>query len=221
METRHRVVEVSHVGETGLVGFADLLEFRFGMRDCRQYAFLLHIAGKIQRAGKLGTDIPPADAMRLFHEGFIFGFIYFFYGIGILRAGHLRIQVRSFEVQAAHGRVLLGHQLLTNARCLADLIDGRSGKRRENRRRPVLQMRRNGCAESGFVGFCEIVSAAAVYVHRHESGNDPHAFGVDHFRADHGQVAIGHFQDLSVAYQYRTVFQPTLRRQDISIDYLC
>ena len=66
-----------------------------------------------------------------------------------------------------------------------------------------------------------LVSAAAVYVHRHESGNDPHAFGVDHFRADHGQVAIGHFQDLSVAYQYRTVFQPTLRRQDISIDYLC
>ena len=79
-----------------------------------------------------------------------------------------------------------------------------------------------GCyLESFGCGFGKIVSATTVAVHADIARHDVHAFGINHFGTDDSQVAVGHFQNLSVADEYGTVFQPPLRGEDFSIDYLC
>ena len=45
--------------------------------------------------------------------------------------------------------------------------------------------------------------------------------GIHHLGADNSQVAVRHFQNLSIANQYGAILQPSLRGKDLAIYYLC
>ena len=50
---------------------------------------------------------------------------------------------------------------------------------------------------------------------------DIHTLGIHHLGADNSQVAVRHFQNLSIANQYGAILQPSLRGKDLAIYYLC
>ena len=66
----------------------------------------------------------------------------------------------------------------------------------------------------------EVASAAAVRVYFDAARQYVHAFDVDERSADNGQVAVGYFQNLSVADQDGTILQPPLWGEDAGIDEL-
>ena len=85
----------------------------------------------------------------------------------------------------------------------------------------MFHMSSHSTVESLFRTFLEIITATAMYIHCDKSRYDIHTFGINHRSTDHSQVAVSHFQYFTITDQDGTIFQPTLRCQDLSVYYLC
>ena len=68
--------------------------------------------------------------------------------------------------------------------------------------------------------FGKIMPATSMHIHRHESRNNKHSFGINYICSNHSQITIGYFQYLSIANQHRAICQPALRSQYMTIYYL-
>ena len=187
VETGHCVVELCRMGKTCRIGFFDILEFGFRMRNGSQDTFRPEITGEIMRTRQFRAGIPTLNTVRTFQDRHIFFLIRIFHIIKV--TGHLGIQIRSFHMKSQYGTVLFRHQLLANGDCLADRFFRRRRQSGKNSSRTVFHM----------------------------GGNST----IHHLGADNSQVAVRHFQNLSVANQYGAILQPSLRGKDLAIYYLC
>ena len=219
VETRHCVVELCRMGKTCRIGFFDILEFGFRMRNGSQDTFRPEITGEIMRTRQFRTGIPTLNTVRTFQDRHIFFLIRIFHIIKV--TGHLGIQIRSFHMKSQYGTILFRHQLLANGDCLADRFFRRRRQSGKNSSRTVFHMGGNSTMEGFFRTFLKIMAASAMHVHGYETGNDIHTLGIHHLGADNSQVAVRHFQNLSITNQYGAILQPSLRGKDLAIYYLC
>ena len=84
----------------------------------------------------------------------------------------------------------------------------------------MLHVSGDSSTESILRTFHEIASATSVDMYFHSAGNNIHTFGVDKGRANNRQVAVRNFEDFVVSNEYRTIFKPSLWRQDKAVDNL-
>ena len=106
----------------------------------------------------------------------------------------------------AHNRTVgFLHQLVTGFYRLIDHRNRTTAQRWKDTGGSVLGMSLNSCAESLFRSFLEVSSPTAVHVHLYESGHNIHAFGINEFRPDDCQIAVGDFKYFAVAQNDTTV----------------
>ena len=86
---------------------------------------------------------------------------------------HLRIQIRSLDMQSQDRAVFFPHHLLAYGHRLIDHPDFRSQHGREYRRGPMLLMGSYRTVESLFRTFGEVEAPTAMDIHRHETGKRP------------------------------------------------
>ena len=73
------------------------------------------------------------------------------------------------------------------------------------------------CPERFFGTFHKVTASTAVNMNFYSARHDIHAFSVYQSGSYHCQIAVSHFQNLVIAYQNRTVFQPALWGKDLTI----
>ena len=142
-------------------------------------------------------------------------FVNGFHLSGKLFACHLGVQVGTFDVEAFYRAARLLHHLFAEGGCLMQLVERRCGQGGEDGRGSMEQVGMGSCTESFLCAFGKVVSAASVYVHAYKAGDDVHSLGINQLGTDEGQVAICHFQYLSVTHQYGTLVQPSPWRNSI------
>lgn len=85
----------------------------------------------------------------------------------------------------------------------------------------MLQMRIYSYTESIYRTFLKITTSTTMYVHLYASWHDIHATGIDQVGSNDGQVTIGHLEDLIVTQDDRTILQPSLRSEYLTVYNLC
>ena len=200
--------------------FFHFLVFRFGVRDGSQDTLRLQITGKIQCTRHFRRSIPTLDAMGGFHQRLVVFRIRFAKLVAEFMARTLRSQIRTFQVQTQYRAVLLTHQLLTNGSTLADVFE--SGRRHgwEYAGCTMFHVRFNNLAIGFFRTFGEVMSSATMSVKTNISRNDELPFGINKFCTFNGQITIGNLQYLIVLDEDRTVFYPSLRSKNTSVNNL-
>ena len=221
VEARHGVVEVRDVGEACCKSGLHVVVFCIGVCYAWQYAFLCAIASELQGSGKLRGSIPACQAIRMLHNGDVFVGVRVLNPTGLLCSSLVGAKVVSFEVKAEDGRILLLHQFGTGLYGLFNHGHGTAGQGGEDACRSVLCMSFNGCTESLWCAFLEVSASSSVDVHIDEARHYIHAFGINEFCADDGEVAVRYFQYLAVPKDDAAVLEPSLWRQDFCIDDLC
>ena len=221
METGHRVIEMSHVRETGIISLTDQVELRLRMGNAHQDSLLLQVTGKIHGTWQFRAGVPTTHALRLLDQRAVLLRIRILHHVAEHRSRHLRIQIGALKMQSQDRATRLSHQALADLGALAYRRERRRGDGRENRCRPITLMSGHRFPESLLSALLEIMPRGSMNIHGDKTGHDIHAARIDHLGPNNGQVAIRHLHDPVVAQQDRTIFQPTTRGQDMSIYNLC
>ena len=130
---------------------------------------------------------------------------------GKLLAGHFPAEVRAFDMQSEYGAVRFFHEPFAHMGGLVELAEGGGGDGGVEACGAMLEVCLHDAAECFLSTFVEVVPAAAMGVHTHETGHYVHAFGINETCTDQCEITVGHFKNLSVTYQDRTFIQPALR----------
>ena len=220
MEARHGVVEMRRMGIARLVSRVDILELGLRMSHGGKDTFRCDILAELHGAGEFGGSIPSLDAVCLLEQGDIL------FGVRVLdifrhlSTRHLEIEIMPLEVETQDRAIRFCHQLFCRFGCRTNHRNRRRRKCWENTCRPMLHVSGNRGSESILRTFHEIASATSVDMYFHSAGNNIHTFGVDKGRANNRQVAVRNFEDFVVSNEYRTIFKPSLWRQDKAVDNL-
>ena len=205
------------MGESGLCRRRRCRHTRLRCGICCQYAFFAQVAGKLQCSRQFGRGVPAADAAGVFHKFPVFLFVNLFHLSGKLLAGHFPAEVRAFDMQSEYGAVRFFHEPFAHMGGLVELAEGGGGDGGVEACGAMLEVCLHDAAECFLGTFVEVVSAAAMGVHTHETGHYVHAFGINYCCTDNSQVAVSYFQDFSVANEDRAVFQPSLWGKNMPI----
>ena len=220
VETRHGVIEVSGMGIAGIITGVDVLEFGLCMSYGSQNTFRCDVFGELHGSWQFGSGIPTLDAVGFFQQRDVFFRIRVLDVFRHLAAGHLHVEIMSFQVKSEYRAVRFTHQFFGSSRCGADHRDGRRREGREDTGSTVFHVGMDGGAECIFGSFHKVTATSSVYMDFDTARYNVHAFGINQCGSDNGQVTICHFQNLVVTDQDRPVFQPALRGQDAGIYYL-
>ena len=217
VETGHCVVEVCGMRISSFISSLDIFVFGLRMTDRCQYTLRCDIFTELHGTRQFRSGIPTLDTMGFFQRRDVFFRIRILDIFRQLAAGHLHIEVMSFQMKSQDRTVFFRHQLLSRCSCFANHRDGRRRQCRENTGRTMLHMGGNCNTEGLFGTFHKITASTTVNMDFYSARHDIHTFSVYQSGSYHCQIAVSHFQNLIIAYQNRTVFQPALWGKDLAI----
>ncbi|CCZ88509.1 uncharacterized protein BN536_00017 [Phocaeicola plebeius CAG:211] len=122
VESRHCIVEMCGVSESGFECGLDFRIFGFSVSDRSQNAFRTSVSCKIMSSRKLRADVPALDALCAFQQGNVFFRIWIFQELFPLCSGHFLIEVRTFNMKPLNNAFGCFHQFFTCSYCAFDII---------------------------------------------------------------------------------------------------
>ncbi|EJW99427.1 hypothetical protein EVA_12466 [gut metagenome] len=217
---RHRVVEVGSMGHAGFLGSLHFAELGAGVGNGSHYAMLCAALDEVDRAFEFRSFVPTLETLGVGQQRFVFLCLRRLDPFWDLRTGHLRVEVRAFEVETEDGAVFVFHELVASFYGLFNHRYGRRRQGREDRSGTILHVGVNSHLERFGGAFHEVAAATAVYVHVDTARNDVSALGIDDFCTFHVQVVIGYCGNFVAIYNHTSVLQPSGRGKDSSVDDL-
>ncbi len=177
----HGVIKVGGVGETGFVASFNIVIFGRRVTERCQNTFRSQIACKFLGTGKFRRRIPTFDTWICLDKHLVIFLNRRRNEFGNLSTGHLRVKVRTFEMESENTARRIIHHFLTSLGCILDHLNRRRRKRRINRRCAVSAMSFNRNLESFFRSFHKVASATTVNVKIDTAREYIIAFSIDHF----------------------------------------